>query len=223
MLELAPCRMGGSSFQTGLLSLDALGQANLAWGAVHEFLSSEADGNALSIAVAFARAAVAECETIVCCDATRAMYSPGLIARGLDSRRMVILRPRRQADEVWAIAECLRCKGVSAVIAAPRRLSRVEARRLQLAAEHGGGVGLFMRPMGQDSICYAAATRWLVEPAPGDQSTQRWNVRLLHGHGRFVGQSVIVEVGRDDNSVRAVEQLADPAIRKTAPAALRIA
>ncbi len=221
MLKHTPWRVGGAgSFQTGLETIDALTETHLARGSVHEFLSS--DSNALSVAALFARTTALERKTVVCFDPYRVMYSPELAARGIHADCTMILSPRSPRDEVWAIAECLRCKGVSAVIAAPPRLTRVEARRLQLAAEQGGSVGIFMRPVGLASACYSAATRWLVEPAPGDQFTQRWNVRLLHGHGRFVGQSVILEVNRDDNSMRAVEQLADPAVQETS-ATLRIA
>ena len=55
-------------------------------------------------------------------------------------------------DLIWTIAECLRCKGVSAVVAAPPRLSRIEARRLQLAAEQAAAAWVcWLRHPGRDS------------------------------------------------------------------------
>ena len=128
--------------------------------------------------------------------------------------RLLLLRPPSPREEIWAVAECLRCPAVAAVIAAVPKLTRVEARRLQLAAERGGGVGLLMRP--QNADVYAAATRWGVAPAPGDAAVQRWQVQLLHGHGGRVGQHVILEASRETSAVRAVEPLAD----RAAPAAV---
>ena len=128
-------------------------------------------------------------------------------------------------DEVWAVTECLRCRGVAACVASLPKLSRIQARRLQLAAEHGGGVGIVLRPAGAASWPYAAATRWLVRPATGDRRLQRWSVQLLHGHGGRIGQSVLVEACRETHHVRAVETMADrPDQTKTvapAPSSLR--
>src|SRR2546423_1093128 len=86
-------------------------------------------------------------------------------------------------------------------------LPALEARRLQLSAERGGGIGLLLRPLGRASSEHAAVTRWLVRPAPGERTVQRWSIQLVHGHGGRVGQSVILEHSRETNRVRAVEQL----------------
>ena len=72
------------------------------------------------------------------------------------------------ADWVWAVSECLRCSRLAAVIAPmPARLSRPQVRRLQLAAEQGGTLGVFLRPDAPGADIYAAATRWFVAPRPG--------------------------------------------------------
>ena len=157
------------------------------------------------------------CLPIVWSDPRGELYPPALAAMGIDLRQLYLLRPSSPADETWAVAECLRCKGVGAVVAAPQFLSRVEARRLQLAAETGGGVGLLLRPAGKRSMHYAATTRWLVAPAPGERSVQRWRIQLLHGHGGRVGETVFLECDRETHSVRATTQLADrPAATTTA-------
>ena len=125
--------------------------------------------------------------------------------------RLFLLHVNDPRNQMWAICECLRSKGVAATIAAPRRLSRIEARRLQLAAECGKGVGILIRQV-DSSQQYAAATRWLVQPSPGDQAVQRWSVKLIHGHGGQVGKSIILEVSRDSFDpvhVRAIDPMAD--------------
>jgi hypothetical protein len=154
------------------------------------------------------------------------IYPPALAALGFDLTRTYLLRTINDADEAWAVAECLRCRGVGAVIAQPsasRRMSRIEARRLQLAAETGGSVGILLRQTGQGDNVYAAATRWHVSPLAGEPTVQRWTIRLLHGHGGRIGQSLILEWRREreNHLVRAIEQLADrpaatPASRATA-------
>jgi protein ImuA len=152
------------------------------------------------------------------------LYPPALASFGFDLSQLFILRPASHADEIWAVTEALRCPGVGAVIVAPEKLSRIEARRLQLAAETGGSVGIFLRPRGRgvrggDSI-YAAATRWLVAPYPGERTVQRWTIQLLHGHGGRVGQTIFLEwcrESREINSVRALEKLADRPIETPTP------
>jgi protein ImuA len=198
-----------AGFTTGMAALDALlPQSGLDHGAIHEILSRPSDGVPRYFTLLLARAA-ANNRIVVWSDPQGEIYPPALSATGLSLDRMVLLRARNPRDELWATAECLRCKGVAVTIAAPKRLSRVEARRLQLAAERGGGVGLLLRQVGASSAHYAAATRWLVEPAPGDRFVQRWHVQLVHGHGGRLGQPITLEVCRDTNHVRAIETVAD--------------
>src|SRR5690606_12196722 len=76
------------------------------------------------------------------------LYGPALAFAGVDLDRLLVLRPRSPADELWAVAECLRCPGICATVAhMPLAMSYVQARRLQLAAEQGGGIGVFLRSL----------------------------------------------------------------------------
>ena len=200
---------------TGLPALDALAPGGaLSRGVVHELLTDPTESTPLFFAMVLARC-VTESAAIVWCDPRRELYPPALAAQGIALERLFLLRPGSNAEQTWAVAECLRCRGVGAVVApVGYPLSRVEARRLQLSAERGGGVGLLLRPVGRASAEHAAVTRWLVRPAPGERTVQRWSIQLVHGHGGRVGQSVILEYSRETNRVRAVEQLADRAAQK---------
>ncbi len=150
------------------------------------------------------------------------IYPPALAALGFDLKNVYLLRTQTPQDEIWAITQCLRCKGIGAVIASPQKLSRIEARRLQLAAEVGGTVGILLRQTGRGDHIYAAASRWLVEPHPGEPTVQRWKIQLLHGHGGQTHKVVFLEQCRETNTLRATEKLADrqtpqtPAIRAIA-------
>jgi hypothetical protein len=61
---------------------------------------------------------------------------------------IVMVRPSRDDDELWAIDQSLRCPGVAAVLAWPGRMQANAMRRLQLAARASGAVGLWVRGLG---------------------------------------------------------------------------
>ena len=173
-------------------------------GCVHELLTSSPKKLSLHVASWFARQVV-QTNALVWC--APHLYPPALLAIGFAARQVYLMRTRCHRDEIWALAECLNSRGVGAVIAAPSQLSRVEARRLQLAAEQGHSVGILLRSSDQSSVHYAAATRWLVEPARGEPHLQRWTIQRLHGHGRH--QRLLLEVNRETHHVRASEIMAD--------------
>jgi protein ImuA len=220
--QLPPARH--KTFATGLEALDALAPGgSFARGAIHELLSSDSSPAPLSLALLLAKSAaqhsiqnlkskIQNGSALVWLDPHRRLYPPALATAGVDLSRLFILRPTNREQEIWSLAEVLRCRGVGAAVASMGKLSRVEARRLQLAAETGSSVGILLRPAGRISQTYAAATRWLVEPARGERTVQRWKIKLLHGHGGRIGQSVYLEKCRETNTVRATEQLADRAI-----------
>jgi protein ImuA len=203
-------RLGGE-----LSALDKLlPDGGLARGAVHEILG-ERDVQPWFFALLLARAALAASDhrgAVVWSDPAAELFPPALAA-ALPMDRLFLLQIDDESHRLWAVSQCLRCRGVAAVIASPRKLSPIEARRLQLAAERGGGVGLLLRSA-DSSPYYAAATRWLVRPAPGTAAVQRWSVQLVHHHGgilaRDESEPVLIEVRRDicdPNHVRAIEPL----------------
>jgi len=100
--------------------------------------------------------------SIIWSDPRGEIYPPALAALGFDLTKVYLLHSKSAVDESWAVTECLRCRGVGVVIASPGRLSRIEARRLQLAAERGGSVGLLLRPTGR-----GAGRPGRRKPAPG--------------------------------------------------------
>src|SRR5688572_5242163 len=159
----------GKAFVTGLGALDELApRHSFTRGAVHELLFDADDGQPRFVAAMLARAAASPVAAtpasplridqktatqasqlqeapIVWTDPRHEIYPPALAALRFDLTKLYILRPPTEADEAWAVAECLRCRGVGAVIASPPRMSRIVARRLQLAAERGGSVGILLR------------------------------------------------------------------------------
>lgn len=92
--------------------------------------------------------------TVLIVDRSGWFYPPAVMrwfggGRGPFSRgQLVVVRPSRDDDEVWAIDQALRCAGVAAVVACPSAavLSANVMRRWQLAARGSGAVGMLVRP-----------------------------------------------------------------------------
>ena len=200
----------GDGFSSGIAEWDALAPGqSFARGAVHELAWEMFEP--LKMALSLARGASEQIQhPIFLLDPCAAFYPPAIAAGGIDLDKLYLLRPRNRAQAMWAVTECLRCPGVGAAVASMDELSRLEARRLQLAAESGGNAAILLRPRQCRSFpIYAAATRWLIAPAPGERAIQRWKIQLLHGHGGRVGETIHVEHLRKTNTLRAADLLAD--------------
>lgn len=194
-------------FQFSLPALDGLlPDGGIVRGAVHEVLSLPQQPVPRFFALLLARSVGG---VIVWCDPKHTLYPPAVAAAGVSMERLFLLHPNNQTDQSWAIAECMQCKGVAATIAQVGKLSRIETRKYQLAAEKGGGIGILLRPLDRHATLYSAATRWLVSPCPGTRIVQRWTIQLLHAHGGQIGKTVIMEHHRETNTLCAVEQLVD--------------
>ncbi len=193
------------AFRTGVRVLDeAAPEGGFQRGAVHELLWPGAEDVPASVAMILAVGACGKAGALAWGDPRGELYLPALTAMGVRAERVVVLRAGKRLEQLWAMAECLRCPGVGATVGIVEKLNQIEARRLQLAAEKGGGIGILMRPhVPGISGIYAAATRWLVQAARGDQQTQRWSLQLLHGHGGQVGKVLLLEVNRETRQCSA--------------------
>jgi hypothetical protein len=108
--------------------------------------------------------------------------------------RSLFVDPPDDAARVWAIDLALRSPAVAAVVADGCGLDMAQSRRLQLAAESGGSIGLLARPLHELRHLSAATTRWLVRPAidlgPRDQEIKRPRDQVAHSVSSSVGLSV---------------------------------
>jgi protein ImuA len=98
-----------------------------------------------------------------------APYGPGLSAFGVAPERLIIARVRRPEQVLWAMEQALRLSALAAVIGeirgATRAVDLVATRRLALAAGKSG-VPAFLVRAGAAPGAIAAATRWIITPAP---------------------------------------------------------
>lgn len=140
-------------------------------------------------------------------------YGPGLAAMGLDPSRLILIRPDSLDDALWAVEEALRCRPLAAVIGDGFLPGPVPGRRLQLAAEDGGMLGILILPPLARPPPSTALTRWRVtsardRPPHEDGGGPRWTVTLLRARG---GGSGSWEVAWDDTAfrLRLAQPLAD--------------
>lgn len=87
-----------------------------------------------------------------------------LEAAGVDTGKLLVVRPDSIRDRLWTLEESLRSGTCSAVIAWPGSLTLAQTRRLQLAAEAGQSLGILLRQMDTDKATSNAATRLALSP-----------------------------------------------------------
>jgi protein ImuA len=115
-------------------------------------------------------------------------WPPGLARLGLAPEALVLLTARGR-DALWAAEQALRCPALSAVAAVLPGLGLAAARRLQLAAEAGGTLGLLLRPGAETPGPTASRTRWHVASLPGEGGAPHrlgapgWRLSLLLARG----------------------------------------
>ena len=136
------------------------------------------------------------------------LYAPGLVRYGIGPGRLLVVSGlRRQDDMLWAMEEALRCRAVSGVVAEIGQIGLIAGRRLMLAAEGTGVLGLVLsrRAPGRGGGVGVgvAISRWRVTAVPARTAADgtglpsqesngrrlsetdgaRWRVELLHCRG----------------------------------------
>jgi hypothetical protein len=148
---------------TGSPALDRLlPAAGLDRGSLVEYLSPGPGSGVGTLALAAAREACREGRALVVVDQSGTFYPPAAAAWGIDLSRTLLLRPADDAAALWALDQALRCPGVGAVYAPCGSLDGRDFRRLQLAAESGGALGVLVRPVRLRGQPTWADVQWLV-------------------------------------------------------------
>lgn len=162
----------------------------LPWGglpraALHEILAADPGAAGGFAAMLLARAG----GTVLWIAPEPDAWPPGLARFGLSPAQLVLVRAPRGQDALWAMEETLRCPAVGAALLVAGELDLTAARRLQLAAEAGGVLGLLLRPDEDSAAPTAALTRWRIGAAPSESQGRHdigdpaWSLDLLRCRG----------------------------------------
>jgi hypothetical protein len=203
--RLEGSRSGGGErlLSTGCTPLDSLlPEAGFRPGILVEWLGDKEGSGAQTLAMLAAREAIAGGRVLVVMDRRREFYPPAAAALGIDLQRTFVVRAARLEEELWALDQALRCPGVGATWAVVDQLDWRWFRRLQLAAEQGGGLGLLVRPeqaRGQPS--WSQVQLW-VQPR-ASVGSRRMRVEITHCKGVAPGGSVDLELDEETGEVRA--------------------
>lgn len=148
---------------------------------------------------------------VLWCVTRQDLFAPALAQAGLLPGRVVYVEAGDEASVLACFEEGLRHGGLGAVVAELARLSMTASRRLQLAAEASGAIGIAIRrwrrqteatDFGQPT---AAVTRWRVTALPSRPlpvsgiGRARWQLELIRVRA---GESADFEVEACDDKGR---------------------
>lgn len=178
-------------------------------GTLIEWLEPGPGGGTSALVILAARHACSLGRQLVVLDRSRRFYPLALVPWKIPSEQVLVVRASTVADELWAADQALRSTAVGAVWLTCDELASPDFRRLQLAAEQGGSLGLLLRPdrhLGQPSW---ADVQWRVTPAgaarasPGTSS--RWlSIELTRCRGGHPKPPLTIEMDDHSGNVREV-------------------
>lgn len=190
-------RRAKSVLPFGIREIDSrLPGGGLARGALHE-VAGGGNGAIDGAAAALFAAGIAGRTTgkTLWCIAKPDLFAPALAHAGLAPDRVVYVEAGDDKAILACMEEGLRHGGLGAVVGEVARLPMTASRRLQLAAEGTGSIGIALRRWRRHSDASdfgapnAAMTRWRVSvlpsevlPVPG-VGRHRWLVELIHAKG----------------------------------------
>lgn len=215
---------GPATVPLGIEPLEELfPERRLPAGSLVEMVSLREGDGAGTLALWLARQACADGKAIVIADNEGTFYPPGAAALGDDWDSCIVVRPKLLREAYLAAEYSLRCPAVGAVVARCGNLSIPVARRLQAAAETGGGVGMILRSSTALGTPAFATLRLVIRPVPlltkGGEEGRRLQVDVVHCRGGVAGQSFTLEIDHETGDVHLPAGVAAPAARSRAAGA----
>ena len=119
-------------------------------GTLVEWLAAGAGSGAATLALAIAARACRESGALVVVDRPpkngRMFYPPAAAGFGIDWKWFVVVRPRNERDEAWALDQVLRSPGVGSVLAWPRKLTERRFPAIAIGGRNGRNARLARPP-----------------------------------------------------------------------------
>jgi protein ImuA len=218
----------------GVAAMDAhLPRGGLSLGALHEACAAGPEFAHGAATALFAAGVAARLDgPVLWCLPRRNLFAPALAGAGLHPDRLLYAEAGDEATVLAVAEEALRHPGLASVVAEVTRLGLTPSRRLQLAAEASGALGLVIRRWPRSGAppagSTAAATRWQVAALPSAPlggttpgvGRPRWRLELVRCRGGEVPRTWTVEACDGAGRLRLAADLAD---RSAAAAARRAA
>lgn len=199
----------------GIATLDQqLAKIGVRSNALVEWLAGAEGIGTSALALQMACHACTDGRVLVIVDRRQEFYPPAAAAWGVDLRRALVVRPVSQRDEAWALVQSLRCPAVGAVFCWHPPGDVQTQRRLQLAVETGGTLGVLVRPSAARRQPSFATLRLLVEPLR-TYGSRRVRVSALGIHGF----ELPLEFDDETCDVHPAGELADPTTARRATGA----
>ncbi|MET7253823.1 ImuA family protein [Dyadobacter fermentans] len=135
-------------------------------GAVHEFISSDAESAAATTGFMAALLGKLMGEYGICLwiGIRPIVFAAALKAFGVEPHRVIFIDLSKEKDVIWAVEEALKCESLAAVVGELREITFTESRRLQLAVEQSRVTGFLHRCNPRAVNTLACVSRWQVTP-----------------------------------------------------------
>ena len=167
---------------------DAFPNGTFPLGAVHEFISPDAEDGAASAGfISGLLAALMQNQgATIWISSSRTLFPPALKSFGVEPDRIIFVDLQKERDVIWAMEEALKCGAVTAVVGEIQEISFTASRRLQLAVEQSRVTGFILRRNPRNLNTTACVSRWKITSLPGVAEDglpgigfPRWQVELL--------------------------------------------
>ncbi len=200
--ERIQCLEGGATHRRAVLPFgikaidERLPEGGLALGALHE-VAGAGTGAVDGTAAALFTAGIAGRTQgrVLWCVTRQDLFAPALAQAGLTPDRVIYVEAGNEKSVLACFEEALRYRKLGAVVAEVAHLSMTASRRLQLAAEDSGVIGLALRRWRRQAeaadfgLPTATTTRWRINvlpstslPVPGI-GRARWGLELIRCRG----------------------------------------